>query len=277
MKKRTMKKIADGVLSLIMGIYCACTAYLILFVFITSFKTKSDFFKNTFGFPKEFILDNFIEAWTTGKFSLYYKNSIIITVSAVIFSCVIASMGAYGIARYKFKFKKLVFTYFIIGLMFPIQLEIIPIFILVRDIGLVNTRLSVILIYAASVSFPIFIFAEFFKTIPYELEECARIDGAKDFMIYWRIILPITRPALATVVIFLTILFWNDMFIPMIFLREDGLKTIPLGMLKFFGQMTTNWLVVFAGTTIALFPIVVVYFIGSKQFIKGLTAGAIKG
>lgn len=161
--------------------------------------------------------------------------------------------------------------------MIPIKLGIVPLFILMRDLGLINSLWSLILMNTATgipLSMPIL--TGFFKTMPYELEEAARIDGAGNLRVLWHVVLPLMRPALGTVVIINFIAAWNDFFFPLIFITEKMKRTIPVGMMSLFGEHSADWGSLFAGLTLASLPMILLFFIASKQFMEGLTAGAIK-
>ena len=191
---------------------------------------------------------------------------------------VTGTLAAYALARYPFRGNDLIYLYFLTGIMVPIRLAIIPLFILMRDLHLLDTHWSLILVYAASgLPSAIFILAGFFRAVPRELDNAARIDGAGELGILVRVMLPLVRPALAIVTIYNIIPIWNDFFFPLVFIHQDRLKTLPLGLTVFFGEFATNWALLFAGLTLAAAPVVALYVVMSQQFIKGLTAGAVKG
>jgi len=201
-----------------------------------------------------------------------------VSVISILVLLTVASMAAYALARFRFKLNTLIFMLFLAGIMIPIRLGILPLFILMRDLGLLDTRLSLILTYAASgMPMSVFILTGFFKTLPYELTDAARVDGCNEFQIFYKILLPLIRPALATVAIVNFVPWWNDFFFPLLFIKSDALKTIPLGMTIFFGQYMTDWGLLFAGMVIASIPLFILYILMSKQFISGLTSGAVKG
>jgi raffinose/stachyose/melibiose transport system permease protein len=160
----------------------------------------------------------------------------------------------------------------------PIRLAIIPLFILMRDLRLLDTFWSLILVYAASgLPSAVFILTGFFRTLPADLDNAARIDGAGELSVLLRVMLPLVRPALAIVTVYNVIPIWNDFFFPLVFIHQDRLKTLPLGMTVFFGEFATNWALLFAGLTLAAAPVIGLYILMSQQFIRGLTAGAVKG
>jgi len=250
---------------------------LILMV-LTSFKSTREVFFDPFGLPDIWSLKPFINVWQKANFNTYFFNSVLIATSAVILLIFCASLAAYAIARFDFKYNNLVFVFFLAGIMIPIRLGILPLFILMKNLNLLDTRLSLILTYAASgMPMSVFILTGFFKTIPIELGDAARVDGCNKFQVFYKIMLPLIRPALATVTIVNFVPWWNDFFFPLLFIKTDALKTIPLGMTIFFGQYMTDWGLLFSGMVIASVPLLILYILMSKQFISGLTSGAVKG
>lgn len=189
-----------------------------------------------------------------------------------------AAPAAYALARYSFRLRGVLFLFFLAGIMIPIRLGILPLYILMRDLGLIDTPFSLILTYAASgMPMSVFLLSVFFRNLPRELEDAARIDGAGEQGIFWRVMLPLVRPGLATVVIVNVVPWWNDFFFPLLFLPSPTWRTIPLGMQIFFGQHLIDWSLVFSGMLLASLPLLVIYLLMSRQFIAGLTAGAVKG
>jgi raffinose/stachyose/melibiose transport system permease protein len=159
----------------------------------------------------------------------------------------------------------------------PFRLAIIPLFLLLNDLGLVNTRIGLILVYAATgVPFSVFILAAFFRQLPIELSEAARIDGANEFVLFSRVMLPLVRPALATVAIFQFVPLWNDFFFPLILLRDTNKWTLPVGMTRFFGEFQTDWSTLFAGMVITTLPLIILFLLATDQIISGLTKGVNK-
>jgi raffinose/stachyose/melibiose transport system permease protein len=193
------------------------------------------------------------------------------------FVILFGSMAAYGIARYTYKANTLVYMVFLSGIMLPLKAAIIPLFLLIKKMGLINSQLSIIMIFMAmGIPSTVFILSGFMKSIPIELEYAARIDGCNDFSIYRRIVMPMVAPAIALVTIYNSVPIWNDFFFPLIFLQSNAIKTLPVGLSTFFGQHSTNWSLLFTGLTIAILPMLILYLFMSKYFIKGMTAGAVK-
>ncbi|MGY3717652.1 carbohydrate ABC transporter permease [Sutcliffiella cohnii] len=257
--------------------YAVTILFPIYLVLVNSFKTTKEIFSIPYSLPTSFSFDNYVTAWVTADFGRYFLNSIFVTSTSVILVLIVASMAAYVLARFRFRGNLFLYFLFIAGLMFPLRLAIIPLFILIRDLGLINSHFGLILVYVASgLPFSIFILYPFFKALPDELAQAARVEGANSFQIYYKVMLPLARPALATVAIFNFLSLWNDFFFPFILLRDPHLYTIPVGISRFFGEYSTDWSSLFAGLSLSIIPIVVVFFLLSKQFIEGLTAGAVK-
>jgi raffinose/stachyose/melibiose transport system permease protein len=249
----------------------------ILVMLLSGFKSTAEIFMKPFGLPERWSLANYVTAWRKASFAVYFQNSVLVSVVSIALIVLVSSMAAYVLARYEFPGKRLIYLYILAGLALPARLAVIPIFLLMRRIGLLNSLIGLVLVYAASgISFSTFLLTNFFRTIPMDLEDSGRIDGAGSFRIYWQINLPLLRPALATVAIFNFINVWNDFFFPLIFINSRSKRTIPLGIQAFFGEYAVQWDLLFAGLNIAIIPIIVFFLILSKQFIAGLTEGAIR-
>lgn len=244
---------------------------------LSAFKSTREIFRNPFGLPEAWSLASFIQVWEQTNFPLYFRNSVIVTVGAVALILVLGIMASYALARYEFRGNELLYLFFLSGLMLPLKLAVIPLFIQLKAMGLTNTHLGLMCIYAAEgLPSAVFILTGFLRTLPRDLENAARIDGASEAQILWSVMLPLIRPAIVIVGIYNLVPVWNDFFFPLVFLQRESLKTLPLGLTVFMGQYSTNWAVLFAGLTIAALPVIVLYIFLSRQFIAGLTAGAIK-
>lgn len=251
--------------------------YPIFLMFLSSFKTNAEIFKNPLGLPTDFTLDTYRALMSKIPFDQYFMNSVIVSVTSVVLVVVFCSLAAYYIARFKFSWNNAIFFIFLLGMMIPIKLGIVPLFILMRDLGLINSLWSLIFMnIATGTPLTMLILTGFFKTMPIELEEAARMDGAGNLRVLWSVLLPLMRPALGTVVIVNFISAWNDFFFPLIFITEKAKMTIPVGMLSLFGEHSADWGSLFAGLTLASLPMMILFFIASKQFMEGLTAGAVK-
>lgn len=261
-----------------LGALALAFLYPVVLMVLTSFKSTPEIFRNPFGLPETWSLDTFRTVWTRAKFGLYLRNSLLTTGVSALLLLATAAPAAYALARYSFRLKPYLFLFFLAGIMIPIRLGILPLYLLMRDLGLLDTPFALILTYAASgMPMSVFLLSVFFRNLPRELEDAARIDGCNELQIFYRIMLPLVRPGLATVVIVNVVPWWNDFFFPLLFIQSDTWKTIPLGMQIFFGQHLVNWSLVFSGMVLASLPLLLIYLVMSRQFIAGLTAGAVKG
>ena len=270
------EKTVRNLFSILLAFYCCIITFLVLITFLSSFKTKSDLVSNTIGFPKKFTLENYKTLIFEDNFLRYFANSIILTVMSIASIVIISSLTAYGLSRYKFKLSDALQSYFLLGLMFPIQLGILPLFIMLRNVNLVNNFLGLVLLYSANMSFPVFIFSVFFKTLPGALYDSAKVDGASEFKIFYKIMLPLTKPVIVTIALLSTITVWNDFFLPLVFLTKDYMKTVTLGVYRYMSDFLANWHLVFAATSLSLIPIIIIFVFFSEQVVSGITSGSVK-
>ncbi|WP_462411008.1 carbohydrate ABC transporter permease [Neobacillus sp. Marseille-QA0830] len=258
-------------------VIASISLYPIILMILSSFKPSMEIFMQPLSFPKEFSLDTYKKLLDQVPFLTYFYNSVFVSVVSVLLILITTSLAAFYIARYTFWWNHLMFFIFLMGMMIPIKLGIVPLFILMKNLGLTNSLWSLILMYTATgIPLSILILTGFFRTMPVELEEAARMDGAGDLRILWNVVLPLMRPALGTVMIINFIQSWNDFFFPLIFITDEMKKTIPVGMMSLFGEYSADWGALFAGLTLSSLPMIVLFFIASRQFMEGLTAGAVK-
>ncbi|MBI5667895.1 MAG: carbohydrate ABC transporter permease [Chloroflexi bacterium] len=245
---------------------------------INSVKPKREIFRNPFGLPSEFSFDGYINAWTAGKFDLYFRNSLIVAIVSLLLVLFVGSLAAYALANWRSRVSSFLYLYFIAGLMIPIRLGTINLLQIVQAMGMADKLTSLIFVYVA-MGLPIatFVLTSFVRSVPVELTEAARIDGASEWRIYRSVTLPLIRPALATVTIFNLLPIWNDLWFPLIFIRNQEARTVTLGVSLLFGQYQTDWTRALSALSMAAVPVLIVYLLMSSQFIKGLTAGALKG
>ncbi|MDT4761633.1 carbohydrate ABC transporter permease [Sphaerochaeta sp. PS] len=261
----------------VMAGYVLLILYPLMNMVLSSFKTNRAIISTPFALPETFSFATFKTVWVDKGFSHYFANSLFVTTISMTFVLLFGSMASYGISRYIYRGNTLVYMLFLSGIMLPLKAAIIPLFLLIKTLGLINSRWSVILIFLAmGLPSTVFILAGFMKTIPLELEYAAKIDGCNDFMIYRKIVMPMVAPAMALVTIYNAVPIWNDFFFPLVFLQSNSVKTLPVGLSTFFGQHSTNWSLLFTGLSIAILPMLILYLFMSKYFIKGMTAGAVK-
>lgn len=257
--------------------YAILIFYPLLNMIISSFKTSREIFKTPYAMPEKWLFSNYAEVWGEGGFGRYFFNSIYVTGISIGIVLLLGSMAAFGICRYDYKLSTFIYLAFLAGIMLPLKAAIIPLFMLIRNLGLMNNPLALILIFTAmSMPSTVFILTGFMKTIPHDLEDSGRIDGANEWMVYRQIIMPLTAPSIALVTIYNAVPVWNDFFFPLVFIQSNKLKTLPLGMSVFFGQYQISWHLLFASLSIAILPMLILYLFLSKYFIKGMTAGALK-
>jgi len=272
-----------GVLELA-GIYLALTVmvlqtiYPLLWVLFGSLKTKPELINNVWGPPSELVFQNYADAWRIAGIGSRIVNSISITAAALLVLVAVATPCAYALARLKFRGRGAILAVTVASMLVPPQVMAIPLFLVARDLGLINNRLGLAIIYAAtSMPLSIFILRSFFLTLPADLEDAARVDGASRLAILTRIMLPLVKPGVALVVIFAFIEIWNDFFLAFLLLRKPELQTIPLGLVAFFQQYDSLWNLYFATLMITTAPVILIFLLMQRQFIAGLTAGAVKG
>lgn len=241
---------------------------------LNSFRPSEALVTDPLGLPLNPTFEAYREAWTEASFGTYFLNSVVVTCTAVALGTGVSALAAYPLGRYFFRGNTLLTAYFLAGLMLPIRLNAVPVFYLLASMGLLDSRVGLILVYAASgVPFSVFVLTVFFRQLPNDLEEAARIDGASELRTFFRIMLPLVRPALATVALFQFIQLWNDFFFPLVLLRDKSKFTLPVGLTQFFGQHQTDYSLLFAGLVITTIPLVIVFLLATKQIIAGLTAG----
>lgn len=250
-----------------------CLAPLLLMV-SNSLRTTADMAQNPLGLPLEPSFASYQKAWITASFSTYFSNSVFVTVLSVLLSTAVSLLSAYAFARSKSRFFHVMESMFLAGLMLPVFLAILPIFYLLDSLGLVSNLGGLILVYSAlGIPFSTFVLASFLRQLPIELEEAAWIDGAGPWHTLWFVILPLVRPAIATVVVFRFVPIWNDFFYPLILMRDREVYTLPVGLTRFFGEFQTDWATLFAGLTLATIPLVILFLLATRQIVSGLTAG----
>lgn len=270
---------AAAVHTVLLG-YTVIAIFPVLVVLLNSFKNRRGIFTEPLALPnaKTFSLEGYATVLNEGSFLMYYSNSLIVTVSSLFLILLLGAMAAHALAEYRFRFNTLLGIYMILGIMVPIRLGTVAILQLMVDLHLVNTLVSLILVYTASgLPIAVFILTEFMRTLSRDIKDCARIDGLSEYRIFFQVVLPLIRPVLATVAVFSMIPIWNDLWFPLILASSDETKTVTLGVQQFIGQYTVNWSAVLASLSIAILPVLVLYAIFSRQLISGITAGAVKG
>ncbi len=259
-------------------VYSILCLYPIYFSVISSLKKDTEIFTKPFSFPTEFHFENYARAWELGKVGIYFKNSIVLTVAALLISAFVGTLAAYILAKFEFKLKGFVYLYFTAGMMIPIQTTIIPLSYTLGKFHLTNNPTILVLLFTAfNLSMTIFILAGFMKGIPTEIEEAAVMDGCTPFNVYAKVIIPLAMPAIATASIFNFLHTWNNLIFPLVFISDDNLKTISIGLLTFFAQRQSDYGGVMAAIVVTVLPPILAFVLLQEKVEKGLTAGAVKG
>lgn len=261
-----------------LGLVVIQTLYPLLWVLFGSLKDKTGLIHNIWGPPAQFHFENYAEAWKIADMGTRIVNSVIVTGLALTIVVLAATPCAYAVARLRFPGRSAVLAVTVAAMLIPPQVMAIPLFMVARDLNLINNLAGVSFIYAATgLPLSIFILRGFFLTLPADLEDAARIDGASRLTILFKVMLPLVRPGVALILIFEFIEVWNDFFLAFLLLRQPSVQTIPLGLVNFFQQYDSLWNPYFAALVMTTLPIIVVFVVMQRQFIAGLTAGAVKG
>jgi raffinose/stachyose/melibiose transport system permease protein len=262
----------------IMIVWSFIVLFPIYVLLINSFKTRLSIYINPFGLPSKFNFSNYTTVFKDSDFLIYFKNSFIVVLLSLLLVIIFSSLAAYALAFWKKRNSKIIFFFMIAGMMLPIKIASIRILEIIKALSLLNTIWSLIPIYVAmGIPIGIFILTEFIREIPKELSQAAIMDGSSRFRIFTHIIVPLTKPALSTVAIYNLIPFWNDLWFPLIFINDEKSKTLLLGVTRLFGQYQTDWSKVLAVLTLSAIPVLFLYLAMARQFIEGVTAGAVKG
>ena len=249
----------------------------LFWVIASSLKTTGQIAANPLGFPTEIRWDNYIEAWTVGRFGKYFKNSVFVSLPIVTFVILLASLAGYGLARLRFRGSNSVFVLFLLGLMVPFQSIMIPLFYILKDIRFLGTYWAMIVpSIALGMPFSIFFMRAYFSGLPQELGDAAEIDGCNEFSVYWRVMLPLAGPAVSALVVLQFMGAWNAFLLPLIYMQKEEIRPLVLGLMFFRSRYTQNYPLTMAGAAIVMVPIVIVYLFFQRRFVQGLTAGAVK-
>ena len=275
-RHRRRKTIGTLLLHLVLILAVIFALAPVLLTIQASFKTMLDFYRNPLGLPATWEWRNYVDVWREARIPEYARNSLIVTGLSVPIIVFFSSLAGYGLTRFRFAGSRWVYIFFLSGLLIPIQLTILPMVFQLKTLHLLNSHAGLIVpSVALSLPFSVFLMAGFMRTLPRELAEAAHLDGAGEFRAFWDVMLPLTKPALATVAILNGVGIWNDFFLPLIIAPD--VPTLQVGGNGVRGYYSTNWGHIFAGVTLSALPVMIAYWMLTKQFIRGLSAGALKG
>ena len=260
--------------------WTALALFPLVLIVINSWKSRKAIFGDPLGLPlgEAFSPKGYLSVLTKSDFPLYFGNSLTVTCVSLALILLFGAMAAHALTEYRFRGNALLGLYLILGIMVPIRLGTVALLNLIVDLGLANTLTALILVYTAQgLPVAIFIFSEFLRSVSHEIKDSARIDGLSEYRIFFEVVLPLVRPVIATVAVFSMIPIWNDLWFPLILAPGESSRTVTLGVQQFVGQYTVDWGAVLAALSVAILPVLALYVIFSRQLIRGITAGAVKG
>jgi len=255
----------------------AVILYPLVWMIYSSFKSNTDIFANVFALPSQLYLGNYITVFTEGAMGLYFRNSLFIAVISVAGLLVLSSLAAYAFATFRFRGSTALFMILLLGLMIPPQALIISGFKLMSILNLLDTYWALIFTYLGWSSFGIMVLRNFFQSVPRDVKDAARVDGAGHWQMFSQIMLPLARPSVSTIAIFYFMWVWNEFIYPLVYMQTPEKYTVPLGVLFFNGRYTIEWGLQMAALAVATVVPLIVYYAFQKQFIRGILAGALKG
>ncbi len=278
-------RLSRGLVFATLAAYAAWVVFPMLWVAYSSLKADAAIFRDTFAPPAfgQLHTEHYAQAWREARFGDYFFNSVFVTTASVVLIVMLGAMAAYALARYSHPLSRAIFWLFLAGLMIPAQLAVVPLFFELRELGLLNSRTGLVLVYTANgLPFAIFILAAFFRSLPRTLHEAAVIDGCTEWSAFWRVMLPLARPGLVTVAIFQFIGVWKEYFFAFMLVSGDtdgGARTLPLGLanLSITAQYRSDYGMLFAGIVLVTLPILLIYILLQRHIVKGVAAGALKG
>lgn len=262
---------------LVLIVFAIMIIYPIIWMFISGFKTNRELFLNTWALPEKFLWSNYKEAWDVG-IGRYFFNSIFVTTLSITLTIICSSLCAFALSRFEFKGQKVFLMLIVGGLMLSPQVSLISLYKLLQKLNIYNTYWALIIPYTAfQIPFTTFLIRSYMITLPREIEDSAYIDGCTSWKVFWHIILPMSKPILAAAALLSAISVWNEFMFALVFIEDSALRTIPVGLMNLRSTLSTNWTVLLAGLTISALPMIILFIIFQKQFIRGITSGGVKG
>ncbi len=272
-----MKKIKGVAGETVMLVLCAFMLIPFYYLVVNTFKTPKEMTASPLALPVSITFENYAKAFDNMDFIRSFSNSVLITVVSVFLIVILGAMAAYPIARRKHKIYKGLLMYFLLGYMVPAQTIMIPLYLLLQKIHLLNNVAGLILVYASWCNFAMFLYQGFFKGLPTDIEEAAMIDGCNPWKCFWRVVLPLLKPITTTIIIFEVMWVWNDFLYPYLFLSSNKSFTLVMQVYKGVGQFSNDWSMMLSTMVLVLVPVVIFYLIMQKHIVAGITSGAVKG
>lgn len=279
MKIDNLKKFYKYILIAVLVVFACIQIFPLIWLLFFSLKDNAQIFGgNVIGLPTPIVWNNYKSAFSSGKAGTFFLNSVFVTFMTISISGLLATMASYGIVRMKWRLSQKTLLFFMLGLMIPLHAALLPLFIVLRSLKMIDTYWALIIPYVAfALPMAIFILAGFMQTVPREMEESACIDGCCIYRTFFLIILPLIKPAIATISIFTYLASWNEMMFAVTFINKQQFRTLTVGIMSMAGRYTTEWGPMGAGLVIATLPTIIIYILIGSQIQKSLTAGAVKG
>jgi len=274
-----MKNIKKGITYFVLCVWAVIQLFPLYYLFTFSLKNNEEILgENILGLPMSWLWENYIKVITTSNITRYFLNSVFVTLIVIIITLIVSLMASYGIYRMQWKFRGVLAAIFMLGLTIPIHSSILPVFLILKNAGLLNSYMALILPYVAfGLSMGILMSSGFLSGIPKELEEAACIDGCNVYQIFFKIITPLMKPAFATIAIFTYLSSWNELMMSSIYINSENLKTLPVGIQSISMQLITDWGVFGAALVLSLVPTIVIYIVMSNKVQESMVVGAVKG
>ena len=270
-------KISKLPIHIILIIFSIISIFPFYYVIATAFKTKNEIYENIFGLPRQWTFENVIKLYTEYGFFRSTINSIIVTLCSIAITLIISILASYAYSKMQFKGRRFLLSLTVALTGVPIMIVIIPIYVLMSKLDLLDSYVGVSIIYGAlMLPFSIFLLTSFFKSIPEDLLNAASIDGCNRLQLLYKIILPLSKPVLTTLVVVNSLWVWNDLLIALMFLRQDNMKTVTVALNMIGGRYANNPVLIQAGALFVAIPMILIFILGQKYFVKGLLAGALK-
>jgi len=274
------QRLSSTALHAILIAWSVLALFPLVLIVINSWKSRGGIFREPLALPgaETFSAKGYAAVLTNSDFPLFFGNSLIVTGVSLLLILLFGAMAAHALSEYRFRGNTLLGLYLILGIMVPIRIGTVALLELIVDLNLANTLTALILVYTAQgLPIAVFIFSEFLRSVSREIKDSARIDGLSEYRIFFEVVVPLVRPVIATVAVFSMIPIWNDLWFPLILSPGEDTRTVTLGVQQFIGQYNVDWGAVLAALSVAILPVLVMYVVFSRQLIRGITAGAVKG
>jgi raffinose/stachyose/melibiose transport system permease protein len=275
---RQLSLLKEGLSNVLLGFYALLTLYPLIWLFLSAFKTNNEIYSNPFSFPQSWHFENIARAWEISNMGRAMFNSLFVSVVTLLITLILGALTAYAVSRFQFRFKGTILGLLLLGMLIPVHSTLVPLFIMLNRLNLLDTYWALILPYFAfELSLTVFILAAYMSGLPRELEEAATIDGSGYWGIFLRIMFPLSMPALSTVAIIGFLRYWNEFAFALVFINDSALKTLPLSLAVFSNGYSTNYSLTLAAMAVSVLPVIILFIFLQDRIMQGMVAGAVKG